>query len=191
VAPTRSIRGYGFSWPRNARLCRDLAPINGLTFIGPTPDVIGAKWVTRRRAPIMDEAGVPDHGPAAASWPRPAEASGLCRADRLSGAAQMRRRRRRKRACGPFESPARWQRPFATASAEPKRRSKTAVLYVEKLIRSPRHIEVQVLGDQYATSFTSASATCWFKNPSHQADRRSRRPRRSTRRCATGCTTSR
>ena len=47
------------------------------------------------------------------------------------------------------EGPNELHRAYAGATAESEASFKDGRLYVEKLIRNPRHIEVQVLGDEF------------------------------------------
>ena len=66
------------------------------------------------------------------------------------------------------ESPAEMAAAFATASAEAEASFKDGRMYVEKLIRSPRHIEVQVLGDEYGDVVHLGERDCSVQKPSHQ-----------------------
>ena len=80
---------------------------------------------------------------------------------------------------------------FATASAEAEASFKDGRMYVEKLIRSPRHIEVQVLGDEYGEVVHLGERDCSVQKPSHQklieeAPAAALDPARARR----GCTTS-
>jgi acetyl-CoA carboxylase biotin carboxylase subunit len=57
---------------------------------------------------------------------------------------------------------------FSTAFAEAEASFKDGRMYVEKLIRSPRHIEVQVLGDAYGDVVHLGERDCSVQKPSHQ-----------------------
>jgi acetyl-CoA carboxylase biotin carboxylase subunit len=156
--------GYGFL-AENARFA-EIARDHGLTFIGPTPDVItkmGDKATARR---IMDEAGVPTT-PGSGILTSPDEAlefakkAGypvLLKATAGGGGKGMRA----------VETAADMAAAFATASAEAEASFKDGRMYVEKLIRSPRHIEVQVLGDQFGDVVHLGERDCSVQKPSHQ-----------------------
>jgi acetyl-CoA carboxylase biotin carboxylase subunit len=156
--------GYGFL-AENARFA-EIARDHGLTFIGPAPDVItkmGDKATARR---IMDEAGVPTT-PGSGILSSPDEAlefakkAGypvLLKATAGGGGKGMRA----------VETAADMAAAFATASAEAEASFKDGRMYVEKLIRSPRHIEVQVLGDQFGDVVHLGERDCSVQKPSHQ-----------------------
>jgi len=156
--------GYGFlaENARFAEICND----HGLTFIGPKPSVIaqmGDKATAKR---LIKEAGVAttpgsdvlasvDEAYAAAEslgYPvlLKATAGGGGRGMRVVGDAG--------------ELP----RAFAGATAEAEASFKDGRVYMEKLVRSPRHIEVQVLGDDFGNIVHLGERDCSVQKPAHQ-----------------------
>jgi len=57
---------------------------------------------------------------------------------------------------------------FATAQAEAEANFRDGRLYLERLVRKPRHIEVQVLGDRFGTIVHLGERDCSIQKPSHQ-----------------------
>jgi acetyl-CoA carboxylase biotin carboxylase subunit len=156
--------GYGFlaENARFAEICND----HGLTFIGPKPRVIalmGDKATAKR---VVHEAGVAttpgsdvlasveDALAAAASIGYPvllkATAGGGGRGMRVVGDA------------------ADLPRAYAGATAEAEASFKDGRVYIEKLISAPRHIEVQVLGDEFGNLVHLGERDCSVQKPSHQ-----------------------
>jgi acetyl-CoA carboxylase, biotin carboxylase subunit len=66
------------------------------------------------------------------------------------------------------EEPNELQRAYAGATAESEASFKDGRLYVEKLIRTPRHIEVQVLGDEFGNVVHLGERDCSIQKPAHQ-----------------------
>ena len=64
--------------------------------------------------------------------------------------------------------PAELEHSFNTARAEAEASFKDGRLYVEKLIVSPRHIEVQILGDLHGGLVHLGERDCSVQKPSHQ-----------------------
>ena len=64
--------------------------------------------------------------------------------------------------------PSELPRAYAGATAEAEASFKDGRLYVEKLIRSPRHIEVQVLGDEFGNIVHLGERDCSVQKPAHQ-----------------------
>ena len=64
--------------------------------------------------------------------------------------------------------PSELPRAYAGATAEAEASFKDGRLYVEKLIRSPRHIEVQVLGDAFGNIVHLGERDCSIQKPAHQ-----------------------
>ncbi len=156
--------GYGFlaENARFAEICQD----HGLTFIGPAPNVIaqmGDKATAKR---IMKQAGVAitpgsDIVETADEAQRIAERMGfpvLLKATAGGGGKGM----REVRDVRDFASS------FAAAQAEAEASFKDGRLYVEKLIIAPRHIEVQLLGDNFGTIVHLGERDCSIQKPSHQ-----------------------
>jgi acetyl-CoA carboxylase, biotin carboxylase subunit len=156
--------GYGFlaENARFAEICND----HGLTFIGPKPSVIaqmGDKATAKR---LLQEAGVPitpgtgvlasveEAQVAAASIGYPV----LLKATAGGGGRGM-------RAVADENELA---RAFAGATAEAEASFKDGRVYMEKLVRSPRHIEVQVLGDEFGNIVHLGERDCSVQKPAHQ-----------------------
>jgi len=156
--------GYGFL-AENARFA-EIARDHGLVFIGPTPSVIssmGDKATARR---LMAEAGVPttpgsDIVASVDDARAVIEKIGypvLLKATAGGGGKGM----RAVYEAGELETA------FATAQAEAEASFKDGRMYVEKLIIEPRHIEVQVLGDEHGNIVHLGERDCSIQKPSHQ-----------------------
>jgi acetyl-CoA carboxylase biotin carboxylase subunit len=156
--------GYGFlaENARFAEICND----HGLTFIGPKPSVIammGDKATAKR---VVREAGVAttpgsdvlasvqDAQAAAASIGYPV----LLKATAGGGGRGMR----------VVHDSADLPRAYAGATAEAEASFKDGRVYLEKLILAPRHIEVQVLGDEFGNLVHLGERDCSVQKPSHQ-----------------------
>ncbi len=156
--------GYGFL-AENARFA-EIARDHGLTFIGPSPDVIAAMGDKATAKRIMQEAGVPTtpgSGIIANADDALAVANDLgypvlLKATAGGGGKGMRA----------VEAPDEMAAAFLTAFAEAEASFKDGRMYVEKLIRSPRHIEVQVLADQHGGVVHLGERDCSVQKPSHQ-----------------------
>jgi acetyl-CoA carboxylase biotin carboxylase subunit len=156
--------GYGFlaENARFAEICAD----HGLTFIGPSPSVISAMGDKATAKRVMSEAGVAttpgtDILPSVAAARAAAERIGypvLLKATAGGGGKGMR----------VVESPADLERAYASATAEAEASFKDGRVYMEKLILGPRHIEVQVLGDEFGTVVHLGERDCSMQKPSHQ-----------------------
>ncbi|MBV8727670.1 MAG: acetyl-CoA carboxylase biotin carboxylase subunit [Candidatus Eremiobacteraeota bacterium] len=156
--------GYGFlaENARFAEICND----HGLVFIGPRPDVIALMGDKASAKRVMNEAGVPttpgsDVLESAAEAVRAAEKIGypiLLKATAGGGGKGMRE----------VTSAEQMDRTFAMAQAEAEANFNDGRLYLEKLIRRPRHIEVQVLGDNFGNIVHLGERDCSVQKPSHQ-----------------------
>ncbi len=156
--------GYGFlaENARFAEICADHA----LTFIGPKPDVIAAMGDKATAKRVMKEAGVAttpgtDILPSAQEAKLAAEQIGypvLLKATAGGGGKGMREVR----------SPDDLERAFDSATAEAEAGFKDGRLYLEKLIVKPRHIEVQILGDNFGNVLHLGERDCSVQKPSHQ-----------------------
>jgi acetyl-CoA carboxylase biotin carboxylase subunit len=156
--------GYGFlaENARFAEICAD----HGLTFIGPKPSVIAAMGDKATAKRLMQEAGVsttPGTGilPSVREARRHAESIGfpvLLKATAGGGGKGMR----------VVERPEDLERAFASATAEAEASFKDGRVYMEKLILNPRHIEVQVLGDEEGNIVHLGERDCSMQKPSHQ-----------------------
>ncbi len=156
--------GYGFlaENARFAEICTD----HGLTFIGPRPGVIalmGDKATAKR---VAREAGVATT-PGSDVLASVEEAQGaaleigypvLLKATAGGGGRGM----RVVRHDGDLA------RAYAGATAEAEASFKDGRVYLEKLIASPRHVEVQVLGDEYGSLVHLGERDCSVQKPSHQ-----------------------
>ena len=138
--------GYGFLSENAdfAQACRDA----GIKFIGPTPEAIlalGSKTAARRWA---EQAGVPLAPGTTHAIASPEEAQlaaarigypVLLKAAAGGGGKGMRRVDRHE------DLPA----ALRDAASEAERSFKSSEIYIEKLVLNPRHIEIQVLGDEH------------------------------------------
>ena len=137
--------GYGFLSERAAfsRLCRE----NGITFIGPSPEVIDAMGDKISAIRCAENAGVP-RVPGSGRIANAADARSfaaqhgypvLVKASAGGGGRGMRVVRREQDILRETEA----------AAAEAQAAFGDATLYVEKFIERARHIEIQVLGDSH------------------------------------------
>jgi len=156
--------GYGFL-AENARFA-EIARDHGLTFIGPAPAVIAAMGDKATAIRMMREAGVPTT-PGSDVVATSAQAAAvaaeigypvLLKATAGGGGKGMRA----------VESEAEMSHAFAAAAAEAEAAFKDGRLYVEKLIAAPRHIEVQLLGDEHGELVHLGERDCSIQKPSHQ-----------------------
>jgi acetyl-CoA carboxylase biotin carboxylase subunit len=156
--------GYGFlaENARFAEICAD----HGLTFIGPKPEVIAAMGDKATAKRVMKEAGVAttpgtDILASVEEARRAAAEIGypvLLKATAGGGGKGMRV------VAGPEEL----ERAYASATAEAEASFKDGRLYMEKLIVKPRHIEVQILGDNFGNIVHLGERDCSVQKPSHQ-----------------------
>lgn len=156
--------GYGFlaENARFAEICAD----HGLTFIGPTPSVIAAMGDKATAKRVMKEAGVAttpgtDILDSVDEAKRAAQKIGypvLLKATAGGGGKGMR----------VVESADEMERAYASATAEAEASFKDGRVYMEKLILNPRHIEVQVLGDDFGNVVSLGERDCSVQKPSHQ-----------------------
>jgi acetyl-CoA carboxylase biotin carboxylase subunit len=138
--------GYGFLSENAdfAEACREA----GIKFIGPSPEAIrkmGSKTAARQ---LAEEAGVPLAPGTKQAITNPEEAQRvaaqigypvLLKAAAGGGGKGMRRVDRHE------DLPA----ALRDASSEAERSFKSSEVYIEKLVLNPRHIEIQVLGDEH------------------------------------------
>jgi acetyl-CoA carboxylase, biotin carboxylase subunit len=156
--------GYGFlaENARFAEICAD----HGLTFIGPSPAVIAAMGDKAEARRKMAEAGVPTTpGSGIVATYEDARAAAerigypvLLKATAGGGGKGMR----------VVESEEGLAAAFVTAQAEAEANFKDGRLYVERLVRHPRHVEVQILGDAFGTIVHLGERDCSIQKPSHQ-----------------------
>ncbi|MFN3652724.1 MAG: pyruvate carboxylase [Armatimonadota bacterium] len=138
--------GYGFL-SENAEFARACAEA-GIVFIGPSPEVLdamGDKTAARRKA---QELGIPvvpgtdeplSSGEAAAAWAEPVGYPVILKASFGGGGRGMR----------VAHSERELREHFAAASREAETAFGRGDVFLEKYLRRPKHIEVQVLGDQH------------------------------------------
>ncbi|MGA8325526.1 MAG: biotin carboxylase N-terminal domain-containing protein, partial [Candidatus Cybelea sp.] len=137
--------GYGFlaENARFAEICGD----HGLTFIGPKPRVIALMGDKASAKRVVREAGVattPGSGVLSSVEEayEAAESIGyplLLKATAGGGGRGMR----------VVQDAGELQRAYAGATAEAEASFKDGRVYIERLIRRPRHVEVQVFGDDF------------------------------------------
>ena len=156
--------GYGFlaENARFAEICAD----HGLVFIGPKPAVIAAMGDKATAKRVMKDAGVAttpgtDILESVEEARVAAEEVGypvLLKATAGGGGKGMR----------VVEQPEDLERAYASATAEAEASFKDGRVYMEKLILNPRHIEVQVLGDEFGNVVHLGERDCSVQKPSHQ-----------------------
>jgi acetyl-CoA carboxylase, biotin carboxylase subunit len=137
--------GYGFL-SENAAFARACAEA-GVKFIGPPPSAMELMGSKTRARTAMKAAGVPMV---------PGSARGLTLAEAEDMAASVGFPVMIKAAAGGggkgmrlVKSPAEMKSSFETAQSEALRSFNDGEIYVEKFIENPRHIEIQVLGDEH------------------------------------------
>ncbi|SPE42507.1 Biotin carboxylase [Candidatus Sulfopaludibacter sp. SbA3] len=148
--------GYGFLSENAdfAAACEDA----GLVFIGPSAAAIramGSKTAARQVAIAGGAPVVPgtDHGVTAGEAGEFARTHGypiLLKAVAGGGGKGMRR----------VDSPSELESAFRNAASEAERSFRNAEIYVEKLIARPRHIEIQLLGDQHGNMVHLGEREC-------------------------------
>jgi acetyl-CoA carboxylase, biotin carboxylase subunit len=156
--------GYGFlaENARFAEICGD----HGLTFIGPEPRVIALMGDKATAKTVLREAGIAtipgtDVLASLDAAYAAAESIGypiLLKATAGGGGRGMRA----------VDDSSELPRAYAGATAEAEASFKDGRLYIEKLIRSPRHIEVQVLGDEFGNIVHLGERDCSMQKPAHQ-----------------------
>jgi acetyl-CoA carboxylase biotin carboxylase subunit len=156
--------GYGFlaENARFAEICAD----HGLTFVGPAPETIASMGDKATAKTIMAQANVPttpgtDILPSVSAALAAAGDLGypvMLKATAGGGGKGMRAVR----------TPEELEHAFATAQAEAEANFKDGRLYMEKLIERPRHVEVQIVGDNYGNVVHVGERDCSVQKPSHQ-----------------------
>ncbi len=140
--------GYGFlaENARFAQICND----HGIKFIGPTPDMINSMGDKITAKETMIKAGVPVVPGGEGLLQSVAEAKGLAKdmgypvilkATAGGGGKGMRI----------VWEESEIEKAYDTAKAEAAASFKNDGIYMEKFVEEPRHIEIQVAGDQYGT----------------------------------------
>ena len=140
--------GYGFlaENARFAQICND----HGIKFIGPTPEMINSMGDKITAKETMIKAGVPVVPGGEGLLQSVAEAKGLAKdmgypvilkATAGGGGKGMRI----------VWEESELEKAYDTAKAEAAASFKNDGIYMEKFVEEPRHIEIQVAGDQYGT----------------------------------------
>ena len=140
--------GYGFlaENAKFAQICND----HGIKFIGPTPDMINAMGDKITAKETMIKAGVPVVPGGEGLLQSVDEAKGIARemgypvilkATAGGGGKGMRI----------VWEESELEKAYDTAKAEAAASFKNDGIYMEKFVEEPRHIEIQVAGDQYGT----------------------------------------
>ena len=152
--------GYGFLAENEefAAAVRDA----GLTFIGPTPEAIalmGNKTAARsgRGAPACPSCPGPR-----SRWRRrsPTPSWRWLRSDDRLSAARESGRRRRRQGHADGHRPARPRRRRRAARSEAGAAFGDAAVYLERRLVRPRHVEVQLLGDEHGTVVPFVEREC-------------------------------
>jgi acetyl-CoA carboxylase biotin carboxylase subunit len=140
--------GYGFL-AENAKFA-DICAKHGIKFIGPTPDMINSMGDKITAKETMIKAGVPVVPGGEGLLQSVDEAKGLARemgypvilkATAGGGGKGMRI----------VWEESELEKAYDTAKAEAAAAFKNDGIYMEKFVEEPRHIEIQVAGDQYGT----------------------------------------
>jgi acetyl-CoA carboxylase biotin carboxylase subunit len=140
--------GYGFL-AENAKFA-DICAKHGIKFIGPTPDMINSMGDKITAKETMIKAGVPVVPGGEGLLQSVDEAKGLARemgypiilkATAGGGGKGMRI----------VWEESELEKAYDTAKAEALAAFKNDGIYMEKFVEEPRHIEIQVAGDQYGT----------------------------------------
>ena len=140
--------GYGFLAENSkfAQICND----HGIKFIGPTPDMINSMGDKITAKETMIKAGVPVVPGGEGLLQSVDEAKGLAKdmgypvilkATAGGGGKGMRI----------VWEESEMEKAYDTAKAEAAASFKNDGIYMEKFVEEPRHIEIQVAGDQYGT----------------------------------------
>ncbi len=138
--------GYGFL-SENADFA-EVCELSGIKFIGPRANIIREMGLKQRARAIMDRAGVPilpgSEGVISGSEEALALAAGIGYPVMLKAAAGGGGRGMRV-----VRSEAELPNLLSQAQAEAEASFSCGDIYMEKLVEAPRHIEFQVLGDEY------------------------------------------
>ena len=149
--------GYGFL-AENSNFA-EICGTSGVTFIGPRPDAILAMGDKALAKETMRKAGVPVIPGSDGVIPDVKEAKSVAgdigypviiKATAGGGGRGMRIVR----------DPAELENAFKTASHEADTAFGNSSVYIEKFLEEPRHIEIQVMGDQYGTVLHFGERDC-------------------------------
>ena len=139
--------GYGLLSERAsfARKCRDA----GIVFVGPTPEVIDALGDKVAARKIAEAAGVPIVPGTPDGREDGRGGARVRRQGRLPGDHQGVGRAAAAAACAWCARPASWRSCSTRARSEAKKAFGDDTVFLEKLVIRPKHIEVQILGDNH------------------------------------------
>jgi acetyl-CoA carboxylase biotin carboxylase subunit len=140
--------GYGFL-AENANFA-DICASSGITFIGPRPDAITSMGDKALAKETMKKAGVPVVPGSEGTISEIADAKKIAKDIGLpviikATAGGGGRGMRIVRSLDELENA------YLTASHEAETAFGNAAVYIEKYIEEPRHVEIQIMGDQYGT----------------------------------------
>lgn len=140
--------GYGFL-AENANFA-DICASSGITFIGPRPDAITSMGDKALAKETMKKAGVPVVPGSEGTLSDIADAKKIAQEIGLpviikATAGGGGRGMRIVRSLDELENA------YLTASHEAETAFGNAAVYMEKYIEEPRHVEIQIMGDQYGT----------------------------------------
>jgi acetyl-CoA carboxylase, biotin carboxylase subunit len=140
--------GYGFlaENAKFAQICND----HGIKFIGPTPDMINAMGDKITAKETMIKAGVPVVPGGEGLLQSVDEAKGLAKNMGYPVILKATAGGRGKGMRIVWEE-SEMEKAYDTAKAEAAAAFKNDGIYMEKFVEEPRHIEIQVAGDQYGT----------------------------------------
>jgi len=149
--------GYGFL-AENAdfsRICSE----NGFTFLGPTPEIIDAMGNKSQAKDTMKSAGIPVVPGSGGLLENAAEALKL--ADEMGYPVMV------KASAGGggkgmrfVKNSSEMVKAFKTASSEALKAFNNGDMYMEKFVKNPRHIEVQVLADMHGNCIHLGEREC-------------------------------
>lgn len=157
--------GYGY-FSERARFVEALESI-GVTFIGPTANAIRAMGdkATAKQAAI--QAGCPVVPGSEGAVPTESDALQvaqeigypvLLKAVAGGGGRGIRR----------VDSPDQLAKLWSTAQAEAQASFGSGEMLVEKCVEEPRHVEIQIIGDQHGNMVYLGERECSVQNPRHQ-----------------------
>ncbi len=149
--------GYGFL-AENANFA-DICATSGITFIGPRPDAITSMGDKALAKETMKKAGVPVVPGSEGIISDVAEAKKVAKEIGLPVIikATAGGGGRGMRIVRSFEE---LENSFLTASHEAETAFGNAAVYIEKYIEEPRHVEIQIMGDQYGTVIHFGERDC-------------------------------
>ena len=139
--------GYGFlaENARFAQICND----HGIKFIGPTPDMINSMGDKITAKDTMIKAGVPVVPGGQGLLQSVDEAKGIAR--EMGYPVILKATAGGGKGMRIVWEESELEKAYDTAKAEAAASFKNDGIYMEKFVEEPRHIEIQIAGDQYGT----------------------------------------